>query len=371
MTIAIDIRSLIENRGGIAEYTRSIINALLRENDGNHYILFSAGRCRPAADFSAPHVRAVHIPVPNKVLNACFFLFRFPTVNFLIRRTTGVAIDLFFAPNADFFALDRGTKNVLTLHDLSFAYYSHFLRPKSRAWHALVNFCQKAHDASRIIAVSESTKNDVISSFGIREDRIATIPLGAPAISPVRMHRRSAEERYILAFGIHDTRKNIPFLIEAFGLALSRMPALRDTFLVIAGVPREHLRRARAIARKSERCVVAPFCSRDALARLYARASLCVYPSVYEGFGIPPLEALSAGTPVIAALDSSIGEVVGDSALLIDPYDVESLAHAIEEAMSGDPDATRTPARPSAALGFSWDDAARMTRQIFNDAVCA
>src|ERR1019366_3923053 len=238
--------------------------------------------------------------------------------------------------------------------------------------------------AKRIMAVSEATRRDVHDALGIPSDRIR-VAYNAPNpdfFRPAQADRaRSILERYqidypfLLYAGNIRPQKNIPRLVEAFAVArehLSRHPVYRDLHLIIIGdeISRYPSVRRAVIQTRVEKAVrflgFVPF---EALRIFFESAALFVFPSLYEGFGLPPLEAMATGTPVVASNVSSLPEVLGDAALLVNPENVFEIARAIQEALLDEDLRGELIAKGKAqAARYSWDRTAREVLEVYREA---
>jgi glycosyltransferase involved in cell wall biosynthesis len=237
--------------------------------------------------------------------------------------------------------------------------------------------------AKRIIAVSEATRRDVRDTLGIPAERIrlaynAPNPAFFQASAPERV--RGILERYqinypfLLYAGNIRPQKNIPRLVEAFAVArehLSRHPVYRHLHLFIIGdeISRYPSVRRAVLQTRVEKAVrFLGFIPFEALRIFFESAALFVFPSLYEGFGLPPLEAMAAGTPVVASNVSSLPEVLGDAALLVNPENVFEIARAIQDALL-DEDLRRdliAKGRAQAAR-YSWDRTAREVLEVYRE----
>lgn len=365
MNIAIDVRSLMEGRhSGVEEYTIEIIRGMLRVAPEHTYHLFyNAARPVTLPEFSG-NVRIHRFRYPNKLLNLSQFALAHPRWDRL------VPADCFFVPSLRLMPLSPTVPLVTTVHDLSFERFPEFFSAKRRAWHRLMRPRALVKNSDHIIAVSHATKEDVKSIYDVPDERISVVYSGVPPSIdvPTSVDIRTVRDlyhlpaKYILFFGTLEPRKNIPSLIRAFDAIAADIPQ----HLVIAGARgwlTNEIDEAVAAATHRDRIHVPGFIAEHHKAALYGGADLFVYPSFYEGFGFPPLEALLAGTPVITSYNSSLPEVVGEWATLIDPYNPGELALVMKEVIR-EPPLVTAKIRQAICQKYSWDHAAEKVVDI-------
>jgi glycosyltransferase involved in cell wall biosynthesis len=275
-----------------------------------------------------------------------------------------------------------GCPTVVTVHDLSFLRYPGAFRPFNRYYLSLATRASTRR-ATRVIAVSASTRQDVINLIGVAPEKVVVVPNGVTAefhpADPVEVsafrQRMGLPERYILFLGTLEPRKNLVRLIEAYSLLHTRgqITAASIPPLVIAGGKgwyyQEIFSRVTALGLAGK--VTFPgFVPAGDLPWWYRGADLFVYPSLFEGFGLPPLEAMASGTPCITSRASSLPEVAGDAAILVDPEDVEQLADAMHRVLAT-PDLAGhlRAAGISQASRFPWEHTAAETRAVYRSAL--
>ena len=261
---------------------------------------------------------------------------------------------------------------VVTVHDLSYLVYpGAFSRRVRTMLTTLVPMSIRR--AARVIAVSEHTKRDVIRFYGLAPEKIAVTPL-APGPAFAEIDRAGAEplpprvkEPFLLAVGNLEPRKNLDRLLDAF-FVIARQGFDGQLVLVGKGSGAESIAtRARQHGLES-RVVLSGFVSERELVVLYNRAKLFVYPSLYEGFGLPPIEAMACGCPVVASNTSVMPETLGDAAILVDPESVGDIAHAMAAVLETD-DLARTLKQKGVARArsFTWHETAARTRSVYAD----
>lgn len=362
MKIGIDVRCLAEGRRtGVEEYTLNVLRYLFEIDRKNDYVLFLNSFREPEASLNwiekYSNVTLKKIRFPNKLLNLFFWYFGWPKIDKMLG-----GVDVFFMPNITFFGLSGKTKLISTIHDLSFERYPEFFSIKRRLWHVFVNPKKICRRANKIIAVSESTKKDLISLYKINADKIEVIHNGLA--EKFRVINRNDEKlikvkekyqlpyKFILYFGTIEPRKNVISVLKAFeGLKSefshpsepvgpAHLPSGRggaDFKLVIAGSDGWSSEEAYFLIKNScrkDEIILINNVQEEDKEYFYNLASVFVYPSFFEGFGFPPLEAMACGIPVIASNNSSVAEIVGEAGTLIDPAKPQEIFQALQEIIS-------------------------------------
>ena len=350
--ICIDVRCLMEGRRtGVEEYTLGLLLALFEHDRSNEYLLFSNCWKEPRFDFGIfekyVNVKLVKTGIPNKLLNLSFWYFGWPKID----RMVGGA-DVVFFPNIIFGSVSRGVKVVTTIHDLSFERYPEYFSLKRRFWHIFINpkkLCQKS-DA--LIAVSDSTGDDLAEKYQINKKKISSILSGAAdEIRPAdRNDTRLLEvkEKYglpfkfILYLGTLEPRKNIVGIIKAYNQLQAAAEQNNDSTilgykLVVAGASGwlgDRFLHEWNKSKYKDKIILPGFINDEDKTYVYSMASLFVYPSFFEGFGFPPLEAMKCGVPIIASNNSSLPEICQDVAILVDPDKSEEICQAMREILT-------------------------------------
>jgi glycosyltransferase involved in cell wall biosynthesis len=345
MNIGVDVRSLLEKeRSGVGEYTFQLLDALFGIDKENQYFLFynsfrKVDDLLPKEWKNFSNVKFCGFHWPNKLLNFCFKFLKWPKIDRMINKN----LDIFFIPNLNFISLSSGIKKIITVHDLSFLCYQKFFSRKRRLWHWFVNPRKLISDADKVIAVSENTKRDVAEFCGVAPGKIEVIYSGvrsggdSPDIGAVKK-KYNLPENFILSLGTLEPRKNIEGLIRAFEILKQSSKFQVLSFKLIIVGPKGWLyKKIIDCAKKSparEDIKFINYINPEEKSAFYKLAKIFVYPSFYEGFGFPPLEAAAAGTPVITSTASSLPEIMGEAALMVDPYNPAELAKVMAECLA-------------------------------------
>jgi glycosyltransferase involved in cell wall biosynthesis len=271
---------------------------------------------------------------------------------------------------------------VITIHDVIFLRYPRAFRPLKRLYLAALTGWSARH-AAHVVTVSEATRQDVITLLRVDPRRVTTVHNGVGAqFAPLSAEKKAAfrrsknlNGRTVLYIGTIEPRKNITTLLEAFS-RLTHNPDLDDVTLLIGGSKGWYYDEIFATAERlgltaGGRVRWLDRVPDEDLPLWYNIANVCAYPSLYEGFGLPPLEAMACGTPVVASNTSALPEVVGTAGILLDPNDVRAWTNALTKVL-GDPDVARSMSEAGLkqASGFSWERTAAETLAIL-EAVAA
>jgi glycosyltransferase involved in cell wall biosynthesis len=374
--VAIDARSAVfAHRTGVGVYTREMVRRLPRLDPAARYVAWyldargaASGR-RFFAD--VPGITERRTPVPARVFDRAVARAGLPRIEWLVR------FDVLFAPN---FVPPptRARRLVVTIHDLAFRLMPDTAPHAAPWWRRAVE--RGISTAERIIVPSSATRADVVGLYGVDPSRIDVVPLavdhdrfrppGDEEVAAARGELGLDARPYLLFLGL-DRRKNLRAMLDAF----SRLPFAGRPRLVIAGArpwePDGGDRTGEALAGLApdvrDHVVRLGYVDDRVLPGLLGGASALVYPSRYEGFGLPVLEAMATGTPVVASNVASVPELVGDAAILVDPDDASAIASALERVL--DDDALRARLREAGiarAADFTWDATARSTAAVLH-----
>lgn len=398
MRIGVDAQTLLRQDAGVTYYTKGLLEEVLKQDRENHYDLllwqlfpkppvFMFGKGRnfsyhyqrffPYKIFYKLHKWGINIPLE------IFFPARAPSLKLWSvgdripeqsrRGEGGGRYDLYFFPN--FVAYPHvGGKSVVTVHDLSFEKVPQFVFKKN------VDFLKKfvppsVRSADLVVAISQNTKKDLIETYGIPEKKIAIVN---PGVDPRVFYSRSEEEKvavkgkygiekpFLLYLGTLEPRKNVSAIVRAY----AALPNRRDFNLVLAGKKgwfyEEVFRIVEDLGLREE-VIFTGYVSDEDRPRLFSAAEVFVYPSFFEGFGMPVVEAQACGTPVVTSNTTSLPEAVGEGGIFIDPRDVSALSNAIAEIISSSSRRTELSEKGLRnARRFRWEESGRKLLKIFN-----
>ena len=366
MRIAIDARKLRDY--GIGTYIRNLLRHLARLDTTSEYVVLCRNEDSAYAAELGENFRAVSEESPAYSVREQF------TVPLALRREKA---ELFHAPHYVLPPL-APCRSVVTIHDCIHLRFPQYLPSRLGYGYARGALWVAAHRSARVLTVSEASKRDILEYFDVPESKITVIYNAfderfseePPADEVMRVRERyQLNDPFILYAGNIKPHKNLERLIEAFHII--RRGELEFVKLLIIG---DEISKYAALRRTVHRYKLHKhvrffgFVPDATLAILYRLARVFVFPSLYEGFGLPPLEAMASGTPVITSNVSSLPEVVGDAAMLIDPYETDAIAGAMRRVLMDDRLRDDMRERGLAqAREFSWGRSVRRVKEIYDE----
>jgi glycosyltransferase involved in cell wall biosynthesis len=363
MRIALDVSPLARNRAGIGTYVAHLLTSLLRLAPDHEFLLYTPDPLpqKDHAFFDAqPHVRIVQCPTLLMGLRAWWD-----------------QVDVFHGLNFKLRGWGR-YGGVVTIYDLSLDRLPQPSRKLFGQRRSFLRTRRTAQRASRVVTISTHSMADIVELYGVPRERIAIVgpavgpefyPVVEPAVqASVKARYDIRREAFVLSGGGAELRKNIVGLIEAFG----RVTRLREKLnLVVVGGMERGAEAIREVVRRTqleEAVIFTGHVPLEDLRVLYSSCAFFAFPSLYEGFGMPVLEAMACGAPVVSSNAASLPEVVGDAALLVDPRNLEAWAQAMTRVFE---DANlREDLRRRGALRvkvFSWEQSAREQLRVYQD----
>lgn len=337
MKIAIDLRPLMAGKvSGVEVYIKSMLEALFELKTKHKFVLwYNAFKKIDTSHFPKlpKNVKLVRTRIPNKLFNLSLSLLRYPKLDKLI----GKGIDVLWVPDPRPAPVSGSCKKIITFHDLSFEDFKYSFNLKTRLWHKILRPKKEAKEADAIVAVSKFTRGQLIDEYGIEKKKIKVTyeaagdnlrPIDLPKGFEIIKRKYGLPENYFLCLSTLEPRKNIAGIIEAY-LAWQEDTRV-DVGLVIAGKKYPEIFSETKL-KKHPNIHLTGFIDEEDKALLYQHSLAFLYPSFYEGFGLPILEAMQCGTPVITSNATAMPEVAGDAALLVNPNEPKELRNAMHE----------------------------------------
>ncbi|MBL4935855.1 glycosyltransferase family 4 protein [Clostridium sp. YIM B02515] len=366
MRIAIDARGINWYRGtGIGTYTDKVLKYLLKSDSENYYHIYWSGD--KYEEFQKEN---------SKILMASKKYHRFFEQNYFPENLRNNNIDIFHVPQNGIGMNDNiDCKKIATIHDLI-----PYVMPETVGRGYLLKFLKDVpkviEECNALITVSERSKQDILKFFPIDEDKVFVTPLAADdKYKPLDKEKcknliayiYGINNPFILYIGGFSPRKNVKALITAFSKIYKKLDKNYD--LVIVGATRDqgqYLSEFSGNLELSSKIKFTGYAPEEHLPILYNASEAFVYPSLYEGFGLPPLEAMNCGTPVITSNITSIPEVVGDAGLLINPYDETELMESLIKLLNDDKLKTYYSIKGlERAKNFSWEKTSKNTLEVY------
>jgi glycosyltransferase involved in cell wall biosynthesis len=368
MRVTIDIQAAMAQRAGVGRYTKSLVEHLGPFAESDELRLFYFDFQRKGVPFPVPGAlqQAVHW-CPGRIVQKAWKTINWPPYDWFAG-----AADVYHFPNFIRPPLTKG-KSVVTIHDIAFIRYPQTLEPRNLVY-LTAQIKQTVQNSDCIIAVSEFTAREIHELLDVPRNRIVTIHEGLPdgftrpAKPFVEEARRSLklERPYLLMVGTMEPRKNMAFLVEVFEKLTDF-----DGDLVIAGMygwKYEPILKKIIHSRRANRIRHLEYVDERFLPALYAGAELFVFPSLYEGFGFPPLEAMSCGTPVLSSTGGSLPEVLGDAAEFVPEYNSDAWAAKIQKLLTDKARRTELILKGAALVKtYSWDETAKKTWKVYRE----
>lgn len=374
MKIAIDASRAVNEKAGIGRYTLELIKKLIDIDKKNDYLLlFSFMKSTPHKEkiiksFKKPNVEAKVYKIPGN-LKEKVWGWKIPWFKHFLGSADRRS-DIFYAPS--FFEVNLGLKipQVTTIYDLTtFLFPEHRGEEVSKRLNARTK--QACQRTKKVIAISQSTKNDLEKVLKIPSSKIEVIYPGRTDFPPPTKNLPAGlkSRSYILTVGTIEPRKNLIGLFKAYALLPIRIQEKYPLAICGAeGWNTGEISDTYQMLKLEDKVKFLGFVSDSALAKLYKEAAVFAYPSLYEGFGFPVLEALSFGAPVVTSNISSLPEVAGKAAVLVNPKDTKSISHGLQRLLEHKEEAACLQRlAKTQAEKFSWEVTAKKTLKVFEE----
>jgi glycosyltransferase involved in cell wall biosynthesis len=324
--IVVDVTPLSLPRTGIGNYTLGMLRGLVDAGGGHEIVAFApvgprgARRIREALDGLALRQRILVLPPSSHTWRTAWSRLGRPSIERLVGR-----VDVFHFSDW-MFPPQRSGVRATTVYDLSPLHHPEWVAPLTARMHGR-KYAHAARTCDVLFAISRFTARDVVETLGVTEERVALAHPGVAARFSPQGSRTHRSAPYLLSVATLEPRKNVETLVTAFQLVRARRPELE---LVVAGAPVAWAEQQLG----GEGVQALGFVPDTDLPSLYRGAEAFVYPSLFEGFGMPVLEAMASGTPVVASAHPSLDDAAGDVAIRADPRSPEALASAVESALT-------------------------------------
>ncbi len=366
MRIGIDGLSLLYQRTGISTYTDELVANLRGLDFNDPVMLFARNQSRGKSSYHS-------ITYRERLANYIYKEYQLP------RNLAEIGVDVYHSPHG--MGLPDSSRLhcpcLMTLHDIILVSLARDYYGSTWAKVFKRRLLDKVRSVDHVITVSQYSRNEILDWSGIDPSNVSVIYLGisnrfGPVTDPRVMervrHRYNLLGRFILYIGSTEPRKNMRRAIEAFNIFKKKHA---DYHLVMAGVSYKYISLQKTLEGLDlDRVLFSGYVEDVDLPALYSMADLLFFPSLYEGFGLPPLEAMACGTPVVTSDISSIPEIVGDAAILINPHDPEHMANGLEKVVSSN--STRLALMKNGkkhVLNFDWQKTAIQTRELYAEVI--
>jgi alpha-1,3-rhamnosyl/mannosyltransferase len=373
MKIAVDIRHLATAQpSGIGRYTIEILERMTKLSKTDQFLLFSCGSNETLSKlpkFNGKNIAIIKHNESSRIISSKLLFTAHTLDDFLPQKP-----DIWFFPNINIIKTHR--PYAITIHDLSFELFPNFFTSNMRLWHKLANPRNLTRNASAILSVSENTKNNLSMLWGIQDNKITTTPLGVS--DDFTQYEQPCDKNHLQSLGINfpyilslcslEPRKNIETIIEAYGMWRDAN-TINDKessimHLVLAGGngwKNSQIHKLINSSRYKSFIHALGFITENQKPTLYRHAKLFVFPSFFEGFGLPIVEALASGTPVISSFSGSMQEVGKEHVIYVDPYNMNDLSLALNVALEQKKENFTIPSNI-----YSWDATARRTLGVLH-----
>jgi len=373
VNIGIDCNPIMNKKTGVGNYMHNLLLELAKIDKTNSYTLFFYSLrnldITKAGQYNFKYKKTVSLRIPRLLLDFFWNNLRFPPIEFFIGRVNIFHGNFYLPP------MKKGVNGIITIYDMSFFDCPEFHTKATQRFRSKV--LKSHYIASKIVTISDFSKSEILKYINIPEEKIEVIYPGVSLPTEVKLKRNeddilkkySLSKKYILYVGTIEPRKNLEGLIKAYKLLLSDDKYKNKYDLVIVGKlgwKYETFFKTLENLDLQDKVKRLGYIPDEELPAIYKHTSLFVYPSIYEGFGLPVLEAMAYGVPVITSNISSLPEVAGDAALLINPYNYKEIRDGIADILSTEQLKSQLIARGKDRVKkFPWRKTAEKTLEIY------
>ncbi|MBU0707911.1 glycosyltransferase family 4 protein [Patescibacteria group bacterium] len=374
MRIGIDCRTILNpkrgERAGVGHYSYYLVKNILKQDKRNEYVLFFDYRFQNTHEFKQKNVKIRCFPFSQYKKFLPFSYSHMLIAAFLKREK----LDLYHSP-ANVIPYYYNGPSVVTVHDLAIYRHPEWF-PRGQKFSISVLVPRSLNKALRLIAVSEATKKDIVKVFKVPQKKIQVVYEGVlhettKTTDLAITHKHGIKGKYLLYVGTIEPRKNLVLLVRAFSKLVKKSKAMSKYTLVLAGHRGWKSDKIFKEIKKQgleEQVKYLDYVSHEDKLALMKHATVFVFPTLYEGFGLPVLEAMNQGTPVISSNASSVPEVTGSAAVLVNPKSETALTEAMKKVLSSSASRKKLGRNGiEQAKKFRWSKCAKETIQIYRE----
>ena len=362
MRIGVNGRFLVAKQTGVQRAAYNLIRSLVNLDQENEYFIFTGYDQIDKAEWSFPNTTVV----PSRIRGGETFRNLWWEQWTLPALAKKYKVDLLHCP-ANMAPLFYNGRSIVHIHDLCFIVNPKWYSFYFRHWYNFV-IPRLAKKAARVVTNSNNSRNDLLLYCSLPAEKVSTVYWAVDDAFRAEPPPRTPgqPENFILYVGSLEPRKNIKTLVEAFERMRDANPDLDHKLVLIGGESPLFADVSLTIKRYKDDVIFQGFADEASLRSYYRHASLVAYPSLYEGFGLPPLEAMASGTPVVTSMTSSIPEVVADAALMVGPYDIDGLAASMASILKDSNLRSRLIERGYKQVeNFQWERVAKKLLAIY------
>ena len=352
MRLGFDVTSLLDRRTGVGAFASEVLTRVAQRDDIDVVGYSVSWRGRDRLDgLVPPGVALATRPIAAQPLRQLWRRVDWPPITWWTGKVDVVHGPNFVVPPS------KGAAELVTVHDLTFVRYPELCTRDTLQYPELIR--RALRRGAHVHAVSQFVAEEVMDVFAVDADRVHVVPNGVDPVTagdPVAGQLLAGGDRYVLALGTIEPRKDFPLLVNAFDIVAAADPDVRLVIAGQSGWGTEGFEAALARAHHRDRVIRPGWVDDKSRADLLAGSSVFAYPSRYEGFGLPPLEAMAAGTPVVTTRTGALPQILGDAAAFVEVGDADALAAALADVLTdrAKRDSLIDRGRERAAL-FSWD----------------
>lgn len=329
MKIGINGRFLVAKQTGVQRAAYNLVKTLVSVDSENEYYLFTGNAELKKTEWDSPNLKVIGFNLKSD--HSLYNVFWEQIV--LPRQAKAYGVDILHSP-ANMAPIFYKGRSIIHIHDVCFVVNPQWYSFAFRTWYNWT-IPRLARRATKVVTNSNNSRNDLLQFCDLDINKVSLVywAVDETFLKPMPLSKNWPISDYILYVGSLEPRKNIRVLVEAYEKMRCENPTLKTKLVLIGGESPLFADVTFNIGKYKNDVILKGFVDEEELRGYYRHAKLVAYPSLYEGFGLPPLEAMASGTPVVTSSTSSLPEVVGDAAIKVNPYDVSGLAKAMKSVL--------------------------------------